>query len=362
MAEAAKKEGETSPLEMTQSKSEKIGDLADNMSQKVVSGVSGVTNAVVSGVSTSASAAKKAGSDVISPLVSAVTGTLTSGAAALGDALVEGIDMASDLGGAMIKGAQPVVDKIKDVDEDLGISSAAASVTHSASKKVGKVTKVVGKGVSKVGSKVGAAAGAVDKKLGGHVGKKISKLSEVIANGVKQFTSETIGAEEIRVLMLGFDKAGKTTLLNWMCDQTKNHAGDYEKTLGYNSKRAKYKNSEWHVWDIGGDEEIRGLWPQFYMNILPYDALVFVVDSTDTWRMNEVKDTLKTILTEYQGPIVLCANKRDLESAMSVRNIIQELELEQFRNNPWYIQSTCATNGDGVLIVLDWILANRKKK
>ena len=40
--------------------SEKIGDVADKMSQKVVSGVSGVTNAVVSGVSNSASAAKKA--------------------------------------------------------------------------------------------------------------------------------------------------------------------------------------------------------------------------------------------------------------------------------------------------------------
>ena len=82
-----------------------------------------------------------------------------------------------------------------------------------------------------MGSKVGAAAGAVDKKLGGHVGKKISKLSEVIANGVKQFTSETIGAEEIRVLMLGFDKAGKTTMLNWMCDPSKNHAGDYGNDL-----------------------------------------------------------------------------------------------------------------------------------
>lgn len=163
--------------------------------------------------------------------------------------------------------------------------------------EVGKVTKVVGKGVSKVGSKVGAAAGAVDKKLGGHVGKKISKLSEVIANGVKKFTSETVGAEDIRVLILGFDKAGKTTLLNWISEPTKNHAGDYGniyalylkkydvkwgKTLGYNSKRANYKNSGWHIWDIGGDEEIRGLWPQFYMNIFPYDALVFVVDSTDT--------------------------------------------------------------------------------
>jgi len=360
MAEAAKKEGD--PLEMTQSNSEKIGDVANKMSQKVVSGVSGVTNAVVSGVSNSASAAKKAGSDVISPLVSAVSDTLASGAAVVGEVLANGVDMASDLGGAMKKGAQPVVDKIRDVDEDLGISSTAASVTHSASKKVGKVTKVVGKGVSKVGSKVGAAAGAVDKKLGGHVGKKISKLSEVIANGVKQFTSETVGAEDIRVLILGFDKAGKTTLLNWISEPTKNHAGDYGKTLGYNSKRANYKNSGWHIWDIGGDEEIRGLWPQFYMNIFPYDALVFVVDSTDTWRMNEVKDTLNTILTEYQGPIVICANKQDLESAMSTRKIIEELGLANIRNIPWYCQPTCATTGDGVLITLDWILQNRKKK
>ena len=129
-------------------------------------------------------------------------------------------------------------------------------------------------------SVISSAAENLDDRLGGHGGKIVSKLSYQIQKGVEQLQS-SIGADsgEIRCLMLGFDKAGKTTIIRKL--EGVEYPLEYEKTLGYNSAIVKYKTN-FNIFDVGGDESIRGMWPQFYLNILPYDCMIFVLDSTDT--------------------------------------------------------------------------------
>ena len=39
-----------------------------------------------------------------------------------------------------------------------------------------------------------------------------------------------------------------------------------------------------------------------------------------------------------------------------------KLGLQQMRNRNWYIQSTCATTGDGLYEGLDWLSATLNKK
>jgi len=57
---------------------------------------------------------------------------------------------------------------------------------------------------------------------------------------------------------------------------------------------------------------------------------------------------------------MLSANKQDLPNAMSAADVTDKLGLHTLRNRNWYIQSTCATSGDGLYEGLDW-LSNQLK-
>merc|ERR1711978_360131 len=100
---------------------------------------------------------------------------------------------------------------------------------------------------------------------------------------------------------------------------------------------------------------IRPLWRHYYQNT---QGIIFVVDSNDRERIddssgsdNSAKEELHRMLAEdeLRDAVVLCfANKQDLPNAMSVNEVTERLGLNQLRNRQWYIQSTCATTGDGL--------------
>lgn len=52
--------------------------------------------------------------------------------------------------------------------------------------------------------------------------------------------------------------------------------------------------------------------------------------------------------------LLVFANKQDLPNAMSASEITDKLGLNELRQRKWYIQSTCATTGDGLYEGLDW--------
>ena len=47
-------------------------------------------------------------------------------------------------------------------------------------------------------------------------------------------------------------------------------------------------------------------------------------------------------------PVVILANKQDLPGALSPSEVAGKLGMHQMRGRDWYIQGTCATNGDGL--------------
>jgi len=76
-----------------------------------------------------------------------------------------------------------------------------------------------------------------------------------------------------------------------------------------------------NVWDIGGQREIRPYWRNYYENT---DALVYVVDSADEMRVQEVKENLQELLAEelLAGvPLLVFANKQDLEMALEASEV-----------------------------------------
>ncbi|KAJ6794999.1 ADP-ribosylation factor 2-like [Iris pallida] len=164
---------------------------------------------------------------------------------------------------------------------------------------------------------------------------------------------------EMRILMVGLDAAGKTTILY------KLKLGEVITTIptiGFNVETVDYKNVSFTVWDVGGQDKIRPLWRHYFQNT---QGLIFVVDSNDKERILEARDELHRMLSEaeLQGATLLVfANKQDLPNAMSISEITDKLGLHALRQRRWYIQSACATSGEGLYEGLDWLSSNISNK
>ena len=157
---------------------------------------------------------------------------------------------------------------------------------------------------------------------------------------------------EMRILMLGLDAAGKTTVLY------KLKLGEVVTTIptvGFNVETVEYKNISFNVWDVGGQDKIRKLWRYYYQNT---QGLIFVVDSSDRDRIEDAREELGKILVEDEmrdAVLLVFANKQDLPNAMPAAELTDKLGLRDMRSRQWYIQSTCATTGDGLYEGLDWL-------
>jgi len=166
------------------------------------------------------------------------------------------------------------------------------------------------------------------------------------------------GKKEMRILMVGLDASGKTTILY------KLKLGEIVTTIptiGFNVETVEYKNISFTVWDVGGQDKIRPLWRHYYQNT---QGLIFVVDSNDRERVQESREELNKMLNEdeLRNAILLCfANKQDLPNAMNAAEVTDKLGLHSLRDRQWYIQATCATSGDGLYEGLDWLCANLSK-
>jgi ADP-ribosylation factor protein 1 len=60
--------------------------------------------------------------------------------------------------------------------------------------------------------------------------------------------------------------------------------------------------------------------------------------------------------------LLVFANKQDLPHAMSAAALSDKLALHTIRNRPWYIQSACASTGDGLYEGLDWLIDSMQKQ
>merc|ERR1719238_1236548 len=82
------------------------------------------------------------------------------------------------------------------------------------------------------------------------------------------------GKQHRRIVMVGLDAAGKTTVLyNLKLGEVLTTVP----TVGFNVETVEYKNISFTVWDIGGQDKIRKLWRHYYLGT---HGVIFVVDRT----------------------------------------------------------------------------------
>ncbi|CAM2721454.1 unnamed protein product [Rotaria socialis] len=176
---------------------------------------------------------------------------------------------------------------------------------------------------------------------------------------ISSLFQQLFGKKQMRILMVGLDAAGKTTILY------KLKLGEIVTTIPtigmcFNVETVEYKNISFTVWDVGGQDKIRPLWRHYFQNT---QGLIFVVDSNDRERIGEAREELQRMLSEdelREAIILIFANKQDLPNAMNAAEITDKLGLHSLRNRNWYIQAACATSGDGLYEGLDW-LSNQLK-
>ena len=161
-------------------------------------------------------------------------------------------------------------------------------------------------------------------------------------------TSKLISpSHQARILLLGMDSAGKTTVLYQL--KLQRHVKTTP-TIGFNVESlSPTRDVTITVWDVGGEEKIRGLWRHHYHGA---HGVIFVVDSTDVERMAEARRELWLVLKDEglaQGvPVAVFANKQDLHNAMTSAQMQVELGLVDLEERKWFIQEMSAASGIGV--------------
>merc|ERR1712196_640055 len=156
---------------------------------------------------------------------------------------------------------------------------------------------------------------------------------------------------EVRILMLGLDNSGKTSILKKLSDED---ITTIMPTQGFNIKSLLHEGFKLNVWDIGGQKTIRPYWKNYFENT---DALIYVVDSADRRRLEEAATELHELLEEdkLMGiPVLVFANKQDMISAAAAEEIVHVLGLMDIKDRPWQIQLCSAKNGTGLQDGMEW--------
>ncbi|KAG8416447.1 ADP-ribosylation factor-like protein 2 [Metarhizium acridum] len=165
--------------------------------------------------------------------------------------------------------------------------------------------------------------------------------------------------KEMRILMLGLDNAGKTTIVKKIMGEDVNTVSP---TLGFIIKTIDYEGYKLNIWDVGGQKTLRSYWRNYFEKT---DALIWVVDATDRLRIDDCRDELHGLLLEERlsgASLLILANKTDVEGCLDEQEIRKALRLDDIRTHQWNILRCSAMTGKNLQEGLAWVVADAKKR
>lgn len=131
---------------------------------------------------------------------------------------------------------------------------------------------------------------------------------------------------EVRILVLGLDNAGKTTIIKRLKGEDVNTVSP---TLGFDISTLQFGQYRLNFWDVGGQQTIRTYWRNYFEQT---DGIIWAVDSADTSRLDDCRRELENLLAEERlagASILVLANKQDLPGALSAEDIARRLGLDK---------------------------------
>ena len=163
----------------------------------------------------------------------------------------------------------------------------------------------------------------------------------------------------MRVLVLGLDNAGKTTITRKLANES---LATIPPTLGFNITTLAMGDYTLHLWDVGGQSTLRAYWKNYFDAT---DAVVWVVDSSDALRMKQCRDEMWGLLAEERligASLLIFANKQDVEGCLSMEEIRDILGLNSIKDRNWKIIKSSAMTGEGLLEGFEWIISEAEKR
>uniref|UniRef100_A0A6U4LUL4 ADP-ribosylation factor-like protein 2 n=2 Tax=Hemiselmis andersenii TaxID=464988 RepID=A0A6U4LUL4_HEMAN len=160
---------------------------------------------------------------------------------------------------------------------------------------------------------------------------------------------------EMRILMVGLDNAGKTTIVRKFNGE---EIDTICPTLGFNIKTMDYRGYKLNVWDVGGQKTLRSYWRNYFEAT---DGLIWVVDSADRRRLGDCAEELGNLLSQEKlagASLLVFANKQDLEGSLTADEIKEGLGLDKISNRHWQIQGCSAVTGEGLVAGVDWMVSD----
>ncbi|XP_042873823.1 ADP-ribosylation factor-like protein 13B isoform X3 [Penaeus japonicus] len=133
----------------------------------------------------------------------------------------------------------------------------------------------------------------------------------------------------VTLLLVGLDNAGKTTAAKGIVGDP---VEDTAPTVGFAPEYLEYRGCEITIYDLGGGSRIRPVWSKYFSEV---HGVIFVVDSSDPNRIQECRDVLSNLLSDRKvagKPVLVLANKQDVEGAMDEIDLVESLKIEQVVN------------------------------
>lgn len=168
--------------------------------------------------------------------------------------------------------------------------------------------------------------------------------------------------DELHVLVIGLDQAGKTTVLERVKGMYTNLPGmDPDKilpTVGLNVGKIDFSSSiKLIVWDLGGQPGLRNIWDKYYTDC---HAILFVVDATTPGRFEEAKTALDKPLGSrdtYGAPLLVMANKCDEHTAENAEEVASSLGLSAVTSRPHKVLQVSSHSGQGIADGMSWLVS-----
>ena len=159
--------------------------------------------------------------------------------------------------------------------------------------------------------------------------------------------------KKLEVVLVGLENSGKTTLLNVLA------AGrpvETCPTIGLNVKLVRKGGVQMKCWDIGGQAQYRSEWGRYTRGC---DVIIYVVDANALDSIPLARKELHRLLEDRElatTPLLVIANKIDLDPHISEPDLIRELNLDYITENPWIVIPVSALKVINIGQVLSWLI------